>query len=135
MTPLERARGRYPGLPTLAADERAADWSQIRAEGAPADAKRYNNLFWGEAQGTGGSTALANSYEQLRQAGAAARLMLVGAAAERWNVPRSEISVAKGVVEHRKSRKKAKFGELAADAATQVVAVDVPLKDPKDFVF
>src|SRR5207253_2889039 len=83
-------------------------------EGAPADAKRYNNLFWGEAQGTGGSTALANSYEQLRKAGATARAMLVGAAAERWRVPASEITVTKGLVEHRKSKKRAKFGELAA---------------------
>jgi len=132
---LEMGQGTHTGLPTLVAEELDADWSQIRVEGAPADAKRYNNLFWGEAQGTGGSTALANSYEQLRKAGASARLMLVGAAAERWNVPRSEITVSKGVVEHRKSRKKAKFGELAADAATQVVPVDVPLKDPKDFVY
>ena len=132
---LEMGQGTYTGLPTLVAEELDADWSQIRVEGAPADAKRYNNLFWGEAQGTGGSTALANSYEQLRKAGAAARLMLVGAASERWNVPRSEITVEKGVVEHRKSRKKAKFGELAADAATQVVPVDVPLKDSKDFVY
>ncbi|HEX9432222.1 MAG TPA: xanthine dehydrogenase family protein molybdopterin-binding subunit [Burkholderiales bacterium] len=132
---LEMGQGTHTGLPTLVAEELDADWSQIRVEGAPADAKRYNNLFWGEAQGTGGSTALANSYEQLRKAGASARLMLVGAAAERWNVPRSEITVSKGVVEHRKSRRKAKFGELAADAATQVVPVDVPLKDPKDFVY
>jgi len=132
---LEMGQGTHTGLPTLVAEELDADWSQIRVEGAPADAKRYNNLFWGDAQGTGGSTALANSYEQLRKAGASARLMLVVAAAERWNVPRSEITVSKGVVEHRKSRRKAKFGELAADAATQVVPVDVPLKDPKDFVY
>jgi len=79
---LEMGQGTYTGLPTLVAEELDADWSQIRAVGAPADAKRYNNLFWGEAQGTGGSTALANSYEQLRKAGAAARAMLVAAAAE-----------------------------------------------------
>ena len=132
---LEMGQGTYTGLPTLVAEELDADWSQIRVEGAPADAKRYNNLFWGEVQGTGGSTALANSYEQLRKAGAAARMMLVGAAAERWNVPASEITVSKGVVQHQRSRRKAKFGELAAAAATQVVPVDPPLKDPKDFVY
>jgi len=88
---LEMGQGTYTGLPTVVAEELDADWSQIRAEGAPADAKQYNNLFWGEAQGTGGSTALANSYEQLRKAGAAARAMLVAAAAERWQVPVSEI--------------------------------------------
>ncbi|HET7366558.1 MAG TPA: xanthine dehydrogenase family protein molybdopterin-binding subunit [Burkholderiales bacterium] len=132
---LEMGQGTYTGLPTLVAEELDADWSQMRVEGAPADAKRYNNLFMGEWQLTGGSTALANSYEQLRKAGATARAMLVGAAAERWRVPAGEITVSKGVVEHRKSRKRAKFGELAAAAATQIVPTDVPLKDAKDFVY
>ena len=129
---VEMGQGTYTGLPTLVAEELDADWSQIRAEGAPADAKRYNNLLWGEAQGTGGSTALANSYEQLRKAGAAARAMLVAAAAEKWQVPASEIKVSKGVVFS--GNKKATFGELAADAAKQPVPADVKLKDPNDFV-
>jgi isoquinoline 1-oxidoreductase beta subunit len=132
---LEMGQGTYTGLPTLVAEELDADWSQMRVQGAPADAKRYNNLLWGEAQGTGGSTALANSYEQLRKAGAAARAMLVGAAAERWRVPASEITISRGVVEHRQSRHRAKFGELAAAAATQVVPVDITLKEPRDFTY
>ena len=132
---LEMGQGTYTGLPTLVAEELDADWAQIRVAGAPADAKRYNNLFWGEAQGTGGSTALANSYEQLRKAGAAARFMLVAAAAERWKVPPKEITVSKGVVLHKKSGRRAKFGDLVAGAATQVVPASVPLKDPKDFVY
>jgi isoquinoline 1-oxidoreductase beta subunit len=130
---LEMGQGTYTGLPTLVAEELGADWSQIRAEGAPADAKLYNNLFWGPAQGTGGSTALANSYEQLRKAGAAARAMLVAAAAEKWKVPPREIKVSNGVVSH--GSRKASFGELAADAAKQKVPEDLPLKDPKDFVY
>ncbi|MGH8692115.1 MAG: molybdopterin cofactor-binding domain-containing protein [Burkholderiales bacterium] len=130
---LEMGQGTYTGLPTLVAEELDADWSQIRAEGAPADARVYNNLFWGPAQGTGGSTALANSYEQLRKAGAAARAMLVAAAAEKWNVPASEIKVSKGVVSHQNN--KATFGQLAADAAKQKVPEDVRLKEPKDFVY
>src|SRR6185503_16393258 len=129
---LEMGQGTYTGLPTLVAEELDADWPQMRAEGAPADAKRYNNLFWGEAQGTGGSTALANSYEQLRKAGAAARAMLVAAAAEKWKVPASEIKVSKGIISSKNM--KATFGELAADAAKQPVPADVKLKDPKDFV-
>jgi isoquinoline 1-oxidoreductase beta subunit len=129
---LEMGQGTYTGLPTLVAEELDADWSQIRAEGAPADAKLYNNLFWGPAQGTGGSTALANSYEQLRKAGAAARAMLVAAAAQKWKVPASEIKVSKGVVSARGH--KASFGALAADAAKQKVPQNVQLKDPKDFV-
>ena len=129
---VEMGQGTYTGLPTLVAEELDADWSQIRAEGAPADTKRYNNLFWGEAQGTGGSTALANSYEQLRKAGAAARAMLVAAAAEKWQVPASDLKVSRGIVFSR--TRKATFGELAADAAKQPVPADVKLKDPKDFV-
>jgi isoquinoline 1-oxidoreductase beta subunit len=129
---LEMGQGTYTGLPTLVAEELDADWSQVRAEGAPADASRYNNLFWGPAQGTGGSTAMANSFEQMRKAGAAARAMLVAAAAKRWNVPAAEITVAKGVVAH-KSGKRARFGELAADAAQLPVPQDVKLKDAKDF--
>src|SRR5437868_9221964 len=93
---LEMGQGTYTGLPTLVAEELDADWAQMRVEGSPADAKRYNNLFWGEAQGTGGSSSLPNSYGQLRKAGAAARYMLVAAAAERWKVPAKEITVSKG---------------------------------------
>jgi isoquinoline 1-oxidoreductase beta subunit len=132
---LEMGQGTYTGLPTLVAEEMDADWAQIRVEGAPADAKRYNNLFWGPAQGTGGSTALANSWEQLRKAGAAARRMLVAAAAERWQVPKSELTVSKGVVHHARTRKRATFGELAAAASTEVVPVDAVLKEPKDFTY
>ncbi len=129
---LEMGQGTYTGLPTLVAEELDADWSQIRAEGAPADSKRYNNLAWGEIQGTGGSSALANSFEQLRKAGAAARAMLVAAAAERWQVPASEIKVVGGIVSS--AGRQATFGELAADAAKQPVPADVTLKDPKDFI-
>jgi len=128
---LEMGQGTYTGLPTLVAEELDADWSQIRATGAPADAKRYNNLLWGEAQGTGGSTALANSYEQLRKAGAAARAMLVAAAAEKWHAPSKEIKVSRGVVSWGNHR--ATFGQLAEDAAKQKVPADVKLKDPKSF--
>ena len=132
---LEMGQGTYTGLPTLVAEELDADWAQVRAEGAPADAKRYNNLSWGEAQGTGGSSSLPNSYEQMRKAGAAAREMLVRAAAEKWNVPVEQITVAKGIVSHSRTRKRAKFGELAAAASTQTVPADVKLKEAKDFVF
>jgi isoquinoline 1-oxidoreductase subunit beta len=131
---VEMGQGTYTGLPTLVAEELDADWSQIRAEGAPADASRYNNLFFGPMQGTGGSTALANSYEQMRKAGAAARAMLVSAAAQRWKVPPESVAVSRGVLSHASGRK-ASFGELAADAATLPVPQDVKLKDAKDFVF
>jgi len=132
---IEMGQGTFTGLPTLVAEELDADWSQIRVEPAPADAKRYNNLFWGEAQGTGGSTAVANSFEQLRKAGAAARAMLVSAAAQRWNVPADSITVSKGVVLHKGSARKATFGELAESASKLQVPADVNLKEAKDFVY
>ena len=131
---VEMGQGTYTGLPTVVADEMDAAWAQIRVEGAPADATLYNNLLFGTMQGTGGSTAIANSFEQLRNAGAAARAMLVGAAAKRWNVPSDSITVKQGVLTHA-SGKKATFGELAADAATQAVPATTELKDPKDFIY
>jgi isoquinoline 1-oxidoreductase beta subunit len=132
---IEMGQGTFTGLPTLVAEELDADWSQIRVEPAPADAKRYNNLFWGPAQGTGGSTALANSYEQLRKAGAAARMMLVSAAAQRWNVAPPTITVSKGVVWHKPSGRRATFGELAEGASKLPVPEEVKLKDARDFVY
>src|SRR5512143_373658 len=130
---LEMGQGTYTGLATILADELDADWKTVRVEGAPADAKRYNNLLWGAAQGTGGSTAIANSWEQLRRAGAAGRAMLVGAAATQWGVPAGEVSVREGVVSHAQSRRRATFGELADLAAQQPVPAGLKLKDPKDF--
>lgn len=132
---LEMGQGTYTGLPTLVADELDADWSQIRVEGAPADAKRYNNLLWGPTQGTGGSTAIANSFEQMRKAGATARAMLVAAAAEEWQVPAAEIKVKKGVISHDASKHTATFGELAGKAAAQPVPDEIKLKNPKDFIY
>jgi len=131
----EMGQGTFTGLPTLVAEELDADWGQIRAEGAPADASRYNNLFMGPMQGTGGSTAMANSYEQMRKAGAAARAMLVAAAAERWKVDPESITVSRGVVVHQPSGRTARFGQLAASAAKQPVPQEVKLKDAKEFVY
>src|SRR5262249_12860087 len=110
---LEMGQGVYTGLATLIADELDADWSKVRVIGAPADAKLYSNLLMG-MQGTGGSNAIANSFEQMRQAGAAARAMLIGAAAVQWQVPAGEITVANGVVSHAASKRHAHFGQLAA---------------------
>ena len=129
---LEMGQGSYTGLATIVAEELDADWAQIRVEGAPADAKLYNNLNSGRSQGTGGSSAIANSYDQLRKAGATARAMLVDAAAKEWGVDRAAITVEKGVVKHAESGE-ATFGELAGKAAGLPVPTDVPLKDPSRF--
>jgi isoquinoline 1-oxidoreductase subunit beta len=130
---LEMGQGVHTGLATVVADELDADWSQVRVVAAPADASRYANLAYGTAQGTGGSTSMANSWMQLRKAGATARAMLVAAAAQKWGVPASSISVDKNVVSHAQTGRRATFGELAEAAAQQSVPADVPLKDPKDW--
>ncbi len=129
---LEMGQGIYTGLATLIAEELDADWGQVKVEGAPADAKRYNNLAFGKFQGTGGSTAIANSFEQMRNAGATARAMLVQAAASAWHVPANEIKVKAGLLTHA-SGKQANFGELAEAASALAVPEKVTLKDPKDF--
>lgn len=130
---LEMGQGIYTGLATLVAEELDAAWSQIDVEAAPVDAERYNNLFWGKMQGTGGSTAIANSFEQMRQAGAAARAMLVKAAAKQWAVPENEIRVRDGVLSHATSGRQARFGSLASLAAQEPVPETVLLKDPDQF--
>jgi len=129
---LEMGQGTYTGLATIVAEELDAAWSQVVVAGAPADVKRYANLSLG-VQLTGGSTAIANSWEQLRNAGASARAMLVAAAAQQWRVPVSEIVVSEGVVSHPSSQRRATFGELAEAAASQPVPAEVKLKDPKNF--
>lgn len=130
---IEFGQGPFTGLATLVAEELDADWSQMRAVHSPADDKVYANLAFG-VQGTGGSTAMANSYEQYRTAGATARAMLVAAAAEEWGVPAGEITVEKGKITHKASGKESGFGRLADRAARQTPPAAPTLKDPKDFV-
>jgi len=129
---IEFGQGPYTGLSTLVAEELDADWSQMRAQSAPADAALYKNLAFG-VQGTGGSTAIANSYEQMRKAGAAARAMLVEAAAKAWRVPTAEITVEKGVIRHAKSNKSGTFGDFAEAASKLDPPKDVTLKSPDRF--
>src|ERR1700733_7519303 len=130
---VEMGQGAYTGIATVAAEELDADWSMVRVESAPADAQRYANLVFGTLQGTGGSSAMANSWMQLREAGAKARVMLVTAAAQEWKVPASELTVDKGVVSHASTQRHASFGALAGKAAKLPVPDKVTLKDPKDF--
>jgi isoquinoline 1-oxidoreductase subunit beta len=129
---LEMGQGPWTGLATLVAEELDADWKQIRVEHAPGDPKLYANLLFG-AQLTGGSTAIANSYMQMRRTGAAARAMLVAAAAQAWNVPAGEITVENGRIAHAASNRSSGFGAFAAAAAQLPVPQDVTLKSPQAF--
>ncbi len=130
---IEFGQGPFTGLATLIAEELDADWGQMRAVHSPADDKIFANLAFG-LQGTGGSSSIANSYEQFRTAGATARAMLVAAAAEEWKVPVAEITVEKGRIRHAATAKESGFGALASKAATMTAPVEVKLKDPADFV-
>lgn len=129
---IEFGQGPYTGLATLVAEEMDADWSKMRVEAAPSDPQVYKNLAFG-IQGTGGSTAIANSYEQMRKAGATARALLVRAASEAWNVPASEITVEKGVIKHAGSNRQSGFGAFTEAASKLPVPEDAPLKNPADF--
>jgi isoquinoline 1-oxidoreductase beta subunit len=134
---LEAGQGVWTGLPAIVAEELDASWDQMRVESAPAKVPLYRNLAFvplgASVQLTGGSTAVANSWQQLREAGATARAMLVAAAARQWGVPASQINVSQGVVSHTGAGRKATFGELAGSAAKQSVPTQVKLKDPGTF--
>jgi isoquinoline 1-oxidoreductase beta subunit len=119
------------GLAMLAAEELECDWKKVRTEFAPAE-KAYVNPQFG-VQGTGGSSATRTSWEPLRKAGAAARMMLVEAAAQKWNVDKSECRAESGAILHAATKRQLTYGSLAEAAAKLPVPQDVPLKDPKTF--
>ncbi|WP_425405731.1 molybdopterin cofactor-binding domain-containing protein [Hwanghaeella sp.] len=126
----EMGQGTTTGLATLVAEELDADWNRVAVHFAPADKEKYKNLFFG-AQGTGGSTAMANSYMQYRQAAAAARAVLVQAAAEMWNVPASQITISGSVL--KAGDKRADFGEAAVKASGLTAPENPVIKDPSEF--
>jgi isoquinoline 1-oxidoreductase subunit beta len=130
---LDKGQGAATGLATLVAEELDAGWAQIRTEFAPSDPIKYKNLAFG-VQGVGGSTGLANSFEQYRMAGATARAMIVAAAAKEWGVKPEEIAISNGVVSV-KSGRTATLGALATEAAKQAVPAKVTLKTPDQFVY
>ncbi len=109
-------------LPMIVAEELDVDWKDVIVEQAPYDTKLYPRQF------TGGSQSVRSTWRPLRNAGAAARDMLRSAAAQTWNVPQEEVTTKVGVLHHEKSGKSAKYGEMAAKAATLTVPKDLKLK-------
>jgi isoquinoline 1-oxidoreductase beta subunit len=133
----DMGQGTHTGLATLLAEEMDADWQQVRTVAAPADASRYGSSLMGGAQLTGGSTAIRASYQPMREAGAAARAMLVAAAATKWGLRTSSLNVSNSVVSHAASGRSATFGELANLAARQSLpdSTTLTLKTADQFVY
>ena len=121
-------QGVLTAIPMLVAEELDADWKTVRVEQAPVD-KAYNNPMFG-MQATGGSTTVRAYWEPMRQAGAAAREMLVAAAAAQWKVPAGECRTEAGQVIHT-SGKKLGYGALAAAAAKLPVPADADAEGPE----
>ena len=130
---IEFGQGSGTGLAAMVAEELDADWSKVRIEQAPANARLYGNLLMGGTQGTGGSSAIADSWTRLRAAGAAARAMFVEAAATAWGAPAGEITVRDGLVSHAASGKQATFAELLPEAAKVAPPQAPKLKDAAAF--
>lgn len=124
---LEMGQGVSTGLATILAEELDADWRHVRSEPAPFNPALYKHTVFG-MQTTGGSTSVANSWQQLREAGAVARAMLLQAAAQRWGVPVAELTAHRGRVMHGASGRQLGYGELAEAAARLPVPDGVPLK-------
>jgi isoquinoline 1-oxidoreductase beta subunit len=126
----EMGQGVYTALPMLLAEELDADWNKIAYESAPVDPK-YNHPVFG-MQITGGSSSVWSGFEQYRNAGAAARAMLIAAAAQQWNADPSTLRAESGVVIDGTNRKLT-YGQLAEAAAKMKPPEKVTLKDPKAF--
>lgn len=126
----DMGQGSYHGIATLVIEELGADWEQVTVQGASGDIAHYGNLMWGgAAQGSGGSTSMATSWDRYRKAGAAARMMLVEAAAAEWGAPAGEITVEKGMIGHSASGRSAAFGAFAKAAADVQIPEQITLKD------
>ena len=129
---VEMGQGTYTSIPMLIAEELEVDLSQVQLEAAPPNEKLYANPLLG-VQATGNSNAVRGAWQPLRQAGATARTMLIAAAAKRWNVDPATCRARSGVVYHEATRRSAKYGDLAAEAATMPVPEKVALKGPSEF--
>ena len=126
----ETGQGSKTSLPMLIADELDVDWSQVTVQQADLDPK-YGSQF------EGGSRAIPTNYHPMRLVGAGGRLLMLAAAAETWNVPRSELTTGSGIVRHASSGRTATYGSLASRAATlsapDEAAATAALKNPRDF--
>jgi isoquinoline 1-oxidoreductase beta subunit len=128
----EMGQGSMTGLAQLVAEELECDWSKVSTEFPTPGENLARNQVWGRMF-TAGSRAIRESHEYVRKAGAAARTMLIAAAANEWKVPVSEVSASNSVITHKPSGRTTTYGKVAEAAAKIEPPKDVPLKDPKDW--
>ena len=130
----EMGQGTWTGLAQLVAEELEADWSKVKAEYPTPGQNLLRKRVWGDMS-TGGSRGIRTSHDYVRKGGAAARIMLMQAAAERWKVPVGDLVVSKGTIAHPPTKRSATFGSLAAAAAKQPAPDEktIQLKNPKDW--
>ena len=129
---VEMGQGTYTSIPMLIAEELDVNLKQVQLEHAPPNEKLYANPLLG-VQATGNSNAIRGAWKPLREAGATARIMLVAAAAKRWDVDPKSCRAQDGEVAHVPTGRRLKYGELAAEAAKMPVPAGVTLKAPEDF--
>ncbi|HTJ94878.1 MAG TPA: xanthine dehydrogenase family protein molybdopterin-binding subunit [Pararobbsia sp.] len=129
---VEMGQGVYTSIPMLLAEELEVPLDTVRIEHAPPDAKLFSDPLLG-GQLTGGSTSIRYAWKPLREAGATARVMLIAAAAQQWNVDAATCHAEAGVVVHPASGRRAAYGDLVEAAVKLPVPANVPIKDPKDF--
>ena len=126
----EMGQGTLTGLAQLTAEELGCDWSKVSTEFPTPGQNVARKRVWGDYF-TAGSQGIRSSQELVRKGGAAARMMLIQAAADEWKVPAEECSAANSVITHTKTGRKTTFGKVATAAAKVDPPKDVPLKDPK----
>src|SRR5437660_5273696 len=128
----EMGQGTLTGLAQMVAEELECDWTKVTTEYPTPGQSVARNRVWGDFS-TGGSRGIRNSHEYVRQGGAAARMMLIEAAAKQWGVPVAECTAAKSVITHKGSNRTTTFGKVAEAAAKLEPPKEVKLKDPKDW--
>jgi isoquinoline 1-oxidoreductase beta subunit len=129
---MEMGQGSLTGLAQLVAEELDCDWSKVRTEYPTPGQNLKRNRVWGNFA-TGGSRGIRDSHDYVRKGGAAARMMLVSAAAKQWGVADSDCVASKGVVTHKASGRSLTYGQLAAAAAQIEPPKEIALKDPKNW--
>ena len=130
----EMGQGTLTGLAQLVAEELGCDWKKVTTEMPTPGQSHARKRVWGE-MGTGGSRGIRISQDYVRRGGAAARMMLLQAAADQWKVPVAEVTVDKGVISHAPSKRRTTYGKVAAAAAKLIPpdAQKIVLKDPKSW--